>query len=195
MILQWFDARRASEAGAALADKLTPAAARMEKSDVAPSESFREIVKRARGEVLDLKLNLYQRAKLANAFKWKLIENGIERKLADEVTQSLVMDLSTNRGAVPEAAETATAGEPAVSAAQLLAKANSHAQRGDLTSALELYQQVLTIEPRHAVALNNRGLALAELGRFIEAERHFRGALSINPEYMDAHGNLGDMLA
>ena len=104
------------------------------------------------------------------------------------------MDLSTNRGAVPEAAETATAGEPAVSAAQLLAKANSHAQRGDLTSALELYQQVLTIEPRHAVALNNRGLALAELGRFIEAERHFRGALSINPEYMDAHGNLGDIL-
>src|ERR1700677_4262878 len=81
MILQWFNARQASEAGAALAAKLTPAAPRMEKSDLAAGDTLPEIVKRARSEVRDLRLNFYQRAKLANAFKWKLIENGIERKV------------------------------------------------------------------------------------------------------------------
>jgi tetratricopeptide (TPR) repeat protein len=192
MILQWFNARQASEAGAALADKLTPVAARMEKSDLAAGDTLPEIVKRARSEVRDLRLNFYQRAKLANAFKWKLIENGIERKVADEVTQSLVMDLSLNR----EAGATAPVdpGKYAASAGELLSKANRHVAQRDFTSAIDLYQQLLAADPNHTVALNNMGSALLDLGRFIEAEQHYRRALSIDPDFVDAHVNLGNVL-
>ena len=70
-------------------------------------------MRRGKREVHELRLNFYQRAKLANAFKWRLIENGVERKVADEVTQSLVVDLSANRGTVPEAPATVTSVKPA----------------------------------------------------------------------------------
>jgi tetratricopeptide (TPR) repeat protein len=192
MILQWFNARQASEAGATLADKLTPAAARMEKSDIAGSETLLDIVKRARSEVRDLRLNFYQRAKLANAFKWKLIENGIERKVADEITQSFVMDLSLNREA--GAAAPVSTGKYAVSDGELLSKANRHAAQRDFASAIDLYQQLLAAHPNHTVALNNMGSALLDLGRFMEAEQHYRRALSIDPAFVDAHVNLGVVL-
>ena len=78
MILQWFDARQASEAGAALADKLTPCAARIDNAETARTEgTLQALIKKAGSEVHGLGLNFYQRAKLANAFKWRLIENGI----------------------------------------------------------------------------------------------------------------------
>ena len=41
-----------------------------------------------------LRLNFYKKAKLANSFKWRLIENGVAREIADEVTQSLMLYLS-----------------------------------------------------------------------------------------------------
>ena len=192
MILQWFNARQASEVGTALADKLTPAAARMEKSDVSASEALQEIVKWARNEVGDLRLNLYQRAKLANTFKWRLIENGIERDVADEVTQSLVMDFSLGREAA--VAAPASAGKDAASAEQLLIKADRHAARGEYALAVDLYQQLLASNPNHTVALNNAGSALLDLGRFTEAEQHYRHALSIDPDFVEAHGNLGSVL-
>ena len=97
MILQWFDARQASETGAALADKLTPSAARIDNADAARTEaSLQALVKQVGSEVHGLGLNFYQRAKLANAFKWRLIENGVEKNVAHEVTQFLVVDISSD---------------------------------------------------------------------------------------------------
>jgi len=194
MILQWFNARQASEVGAALADKLTPAAARMERSDVIASDTLQDIVKLARGEVRDLRLNFYQRAKLANAFKWKLLENGIERRVADEVTQSLVLDLSFSHEAESSTPDAVPISDHPASTLELLARANGFAKRRDYTSAIKLYQQLLVVEPRHTAALNNMGSALADLGRFIDAEQHYRGALSIDPGFVEAHCNLGDVL-
>ena len=37
----------------------------------------------------------------------------------------------------------------------------------------------------------NLGAVLIELGRYHEAEQHFRIAIGIKPDYADAHGNLG----
>lgn len=198
MILQWFNARQASEAGAALADKITPAATRMEKSDVAAGNTLQEIVGRARTEMrdlrlsLNLKLNLYQRAKLANAFKWKLIENGVERNVAQEVTQSLVMDLSLNREAAAPAS--VSTGTHTASTHEVLSKAARHAAQGDFASAIDLYKQLLAADPDNTVALNNMGSALLDLGRFREAEHYYRRALSIYPDFVEAHRNLGNVL-
>lgn len=193
MILQWFNAREASQAGAALADKLTPAAARMEKSEVAP-EKLQEIVKGIRSEVRDLKLNLYQRAKLANAFKWKLIENGIETAVASEFTQCLVMDLSLNGHGEATASAPSPAGKPGDPVAELFSKANRHAAKGDYKSAIDLYEQSLAVQPDHAGALNNMGSALVDDGRYLEGEQYYRRCLSIDPGFVEAHRNLGEVL-
>lgn len=193
MILQWFNAREASQAGAALADKLTPAAARMEKSDVA-RDRFREIVQGIRGEVRDLKLNLYQRAKLANAFKWKLIENGIETAVASEFTQCLVMDLSLNGRSEVTPSAPSLPGKPADPAAELFSKANRLAAKRDYASAIDLYEQVLAAQPDHAGALNNMGSALIDEGRYLEGEQYYRRCLSIDPGFVEAHRNLGEVL-
>jgi tetratricopeptide (TPR) repeat protein len=198
MILQWFNARQASEAGAALADKLTPSAARIDRSGVSPSDgTLVEIVRRAQAEVRGLRLNFYQRAKLANAFKWRLIENGIERNVADEVTQSIVVDMSMSRrskAGVANEADPAPISDRSLTAAQLLAKGNKLFEQGDYNSALACYAELLNANPRHAEALNNVGSVLFKLGRYIEAEQHYRGAIAIMPAYPEALSNLGNVL-
>jgi len=195
MILQWFNARQASEAGAALADKLTPSAARIDRSDVGPTDgALSEIVRRAQAEVRGLRLNFYQRAKLANAFKWRLIENGIEKTVADEVTQSLVVDMSSRRSktSAPNEADASPGKSP--TPGQLLAKGNKLFEQGDYNSALACYAELLNANPRHAEALNNVGSVLFKLGRYIEAEQHYRGAIAIKPAYPEALSNLGNVL-
>src|SRR5207253_1220942 len=41
---------------------------------------------------------------------------------------------------------------------------------------------------------HNLGEAFCKLGRYPEAEQHFRSAVSLKPKYADAHGNLGTVL-
>jgi tetratricopeptide (TPR) repeat protein len=199
MILQWFNARQASEAGAALADKLTPSAARIEASGSAQGDGavVQDIVKRARTELNDQRFNFYQRAKLANAFKWRLIENGIERKIANRVTQSLVIDLSSPQGASPGAGAEREAKPPRtqdVDADKLLAKGKKLFEQGDYAAALKTYEQLLKANPRQPEALNNVGSIQFQLGNFIEAEKCFRGAITLRPDYPEALSNLGNVL-
>jgi tetratricopeptide (TPR) repeat protein len=208
MILQWFNARQASELGSALADKLTPCAARFDRAGADRSGgALGEMLQRAVNEACALRLNVYQRAKLANAFKWRLIENGIERDLADEVTQSLVVNISTHRGAESgrsetTASEAAESGRPPAGSAReraaevqrLLAKGNGFFARGEYASALECYEELLELDPRNPDAINNVGSALFKLGRYIEAEQHFRGAMALKPDYPEVLSNLGNAL-
>ena len=197
MILQWFNARQASEAGAALADKLTPSAAGIDRSGGPSDGALGEIVRRAQAEVRGLRLNFYQRAKLANAFKWRLIENGVERKVADEVTQSLVVDMSVSRrskGVVPDEADAAHITDKSLTPDQRLAEGNKLFEQGSYKSALAWYADVLNENPQHAEALNNVGSVLFKLGRYIEAEQHYRGAIAIRPAYPEALSNLGNVL-
>jgi tetratricopeptide (TPR) repeat protein len=195
MVLQWFDARQASEAGATLADKITPSATRIEQTDTkSRNDTLREIGARAGSEVRDLRLNFYQRAKLANAFKWRLIENGVEKKVADAVTQSLVIDLTATRSAQPAGSPSSVASKGDESVAGLLSRANKHAADGEYARAIGLFDDVLKLDPRNIGALNNLGLVLKNLGRFIEAEQAFRRTVSIDPGFAEAHRNLGDVL-
>ena len=92
MKLKWFSAREAADLGVALADQFAAAAA-PRPAHVRGSEGKRrdhatalqELQARAdRGAALEL--NFYQKARFANSFKWKLIENGLESGMADGVT-------------------------------------------------------------------------------------------------------------
>ncbi len=45
-----------------------------------------------------LRLGMFRRAKLATAFKWRLLDKGIDRSVADDLTQLLLLRLSGSRG-------------------------------------------------------------------------------------------------
>ncbi|MBI4488450.1 MAG: tetratricopeptide repeat protein [Deltaproteobacteria bacterium] len=69
-----------------------------------------------------------------------------------------------------------------------------HQQTGDPRAALELYQKLLALNPKNAVALNNMGVILKEIGQLGKAGDHLRKAVDLDPSYDKAHTNLGVVL-
>ena len=102
MIRNWFNSREATEIGIALADQYArerdstaiPNGAITAKGQ--PTDPLQDILDRAGRELHTLRLNFYKRAKFANSFKWRLLEKGVGRDLADTVTEKLVLHLSLN---------------------------------------------------------------------------------------------------
>ena len=80
-----------------------------------------------------------------------------------------------------------------VDALQLLA--TIAAQQQSYVKAVELFDQVININPLHAVAYSNRGYALRELKRYEEAVASYNKALILKPDYTDAYYNRGINLA
>lgn len=203
MILEWFNGRAAAEIGTALADQIAPQAASRSASPgkkaahMDPGKALQELLHRADPEGHTLRLNAFKRAIFANSFKWKLLEHGVERKIADEAAQALVLHLSLNRASSASghhiAAESSDRSD-SNQAQYLFSQGNKCFARGAYSEALSFYQDLLELNPRHAEALNNIGAALCKLGRYKEAEDHFRRAIGIKPNFFEAHGNLGSAL-
>ena len=57
--------------------------------------------------------------------------------------------------------------------------------------ALTLYQTTLEKNPECYLIHNNLGNVVAQMGRSQEAIEHFQQALRLNPNYPEAHKNLG----
>jgi hypothetical protein len=101
MLLKWFNAHEAVEVGNALADQFIPqtasAPAKGPKTAKPGREDavLREFLQRIDRDARPLQLNIYKRAKLANTFKWKLLQNGVEPVLVDELTRMLLLRLAT----------------------------------------------------------------------------------------------------
>ena len=193
-MLKWFKAREAAEVGVALADEFAPAAAPQlptrKKGRLSPIE---ELLQRADREVRTLDLNFYQRARFANSFKWRLIENGVKRDVADDVTQSLIVHLSQGATGVADRRSAGAQGSGRDDSAKtnaLLARAKKAFEEGDNTLAVELFDEFVSLVPVHADALNALGVALFNLGRYQEAEQRYREAIDVNPEYANALVNL-----
>ena len=75
-----------------------------------------------------------------------------------------------------------------------MAKGNEYMAKGANDEAMGCYQQVVNLDPRHAVARNNLGATFSEQGRYREAEEQFRRAIGIRESYPDPHSNLGAVL-
>jgi tetratricopeptide (TPR) repeat protein len=199
MILAWLNGREAAEIGVALADQFAPrsdSAGTQRPPQGNDAESMGQLLRRVDNEVRPLNFNFYKKAKLANSFKWRLIENGVAKTTADGVTQSLVVHL-TNRQT--HAVEQNSAAAPAnrsdkPKAQHLFVRGNKFLEQGAHAEAAALYEEAVGLDPSHAEALNNLGTALSHLGRYEEAEQCFRGSTAIKPNYADAHGNLGNLL-
>ncbi len=75
-----------------------------------------------------------------------------------------------------------SAGRKAMADVQALMEQGARAfAGGDHRAALECFTRVLAMKPRHAEALNNRGMLLGQLGDVREALKCFRRVLAIEP--------------
>ncbi len=189
MILAWFNGREASEIGVALADQFAA-------PQSGASGSVEQLLQRADSDVRPLNLNFYKKAKLANSFKWRLIENGVARKTADEVTQSLIVHLS--RSQIPATSQNLAAiptnPSDRTKVQHLFNRGYKFFEQGAYSEAAALFEEVIALDSSHAEALNNLGSSLSFLGRYHEAEQCIREAITLKPNYPEAHGNLGILL-
>ncbi len=193
-MFQWFNAREASELGNALADKFV---AQTTDSSTDRGKPVQDLLRHADGDARTSRLNMLKRAKLANAFKWRLLEKGIEKNIADEVTHKLVLHLSL-RGP-GNAQNPGPAAAPAVRAApasprELLARGNHCLEQGDFAKAAAIYRELVDRHPRHGEGYRNLGAALFNLGRYTEAEPLLRKAVELDPNNYEFLGALGTFL-
>jgi len=199
MTLAWFNGREAAEIGTALADEYAPrtdsAVARSSAHKAAP-ESMELLLRRADSEVRPLQLNIYKKAKFANSFKWRLIENGVAREAADAVTQALVVHLSQSQisASIKNSADTPAGRPDRAKTQQLFHRGNKFFEQGAHAEAAALYEEAVELDASHAEAMNNLGLALSHLGRYEEAEQRFRHAIAVKPNFSDPYCNLGILL-
>jgi len=204
MLLHWLDARAATRVGATLADdvvmqKAAGRAAQRGDSSGQLQKLLQKFLQRVDREARGLELNLFKRAKLANSFKWRLLEKGVEREIADELTQALVLRLTAyqDRGARHGDASNVAPGGRARSRqaqARLLTEGDEHLAHGACAEAMQCYQELLGLDPRNAAALTSLGAACARLGRYSEAEHHLRRAIGISPGSPAAYFNLAGLL-
>ena len=57
--------------------------------------------------------------------------------------------------------------------------------------SIDAYQQAIRIQPDHAGAYSNLGVALKEQGRLEESIQAYWQAIHIQPQFAEAHKNLG----
>jgi Flp pilus assembly protein TadD len=203
MAFDWFNVGKATAAGVILADQFAQQALQSAgvggKPQGQADKVLQDLLRQADSELRGMRMNFFKRAKLANSFKWQLLEKGVERGFADIATQALVMHLmaSASGAAVATTApppETSSKDTGPTNAKRLLAQGNSSFARGEYHQALDIYARVVELKPRDADARNNLGAALYKLERFIEADEQFRKAIQLRPAYPEALCNLGAVL-
>jgi tetratricopeptide (TPR) repeat protein len=158
-MLKRFAARESTEIGIALADQLAP---RLPANDARPV--LEELLAAVRREARLRELNLFKRAKFAQSFKWRLIEKGVAKPLADDLTDTLLLHLS-----LPGATD----------AGRALAPVARLPPRRD---------------PKRAEELLGKGRQCLRNGAYAQAEGHWREALALNPKDARLHHELGNLL-
>jgi tetratricopeptide (TPR) repeat protein len=208
MMLSWLDARAAAQAGVALADGFVLDSASApdrgqrkdqgERTKLELQKFLQKFLQRVDRDTRPLKLNLFKRAKLANSFKWRLLEKGVEQELVDELTQALVLRLTrgAGHGMPPERSEApASKNKLKAKARQSLhEQGGAYLNQGAWQQALTCYEELLRVDPRDAFAHNGMGFALARLDRYPQAQDHLRRAIAIREDFPEAQFNLAGVL-
>ena len=77
---------------------------------------------------------------------------------------------------------------------EALDMAVDHHRAGRLSEANNIYRLILDKLPNQPVALNLNGVILHQSGNSISAINQIKKAIESNPNYVDAHLNLGTVL-
>ncbi|MFZ6848979.1 hypothetical protein [Undibacterium sp. RuRC25W] len=98
IMFNWFDASAAKAFGISLADFIIekmPQEAAKNKNKLMPKRKEVLVKILAKVDIFGQtnKLNIYKKAQLGNAFKWRLIEANFDREFADEMTTMIMTRL------------------------------------------------------------------------------------------------------
>jgi tetratricopeptide (TPR) repeat protein len=77
---------------------------------------------------------------------------------------------------------------------QLFAQGIQFHTEGNLSKALQIYEQVLQLNPKHFDALHHTGIAAFQSGNFTAAASFIRSALALDATHAAAHNDLGNAL-
>lgn len=197
MIRNWLNATDAVEFGIALADQYVRSSPESKTAPAGEMAAIQALLGRADREVRPLRLNVFKKAKFANSFKWRLLENGVDKITAGEVTQALVLHLS-GKGIEASSVDTPIGkghgGVAPLGAKQLFAKGNKLSAQGAYEEAAVYYEDLVAMHPQHAAGLNNLGAVLSKLGRLPEAQTRLAQAMQADPNLPDAYSNLATLL-
>lgn len=99
MLFSWFDGREAREFGLSLAEffaeRVPPQS--IPSTETKPLRKAGEVITKLHTQVQQFsaghKLNMYKKAKLANAFQWKLFDLGYDKVIIQELTKELLRSL------------------------------------------------------------------------------------------------------
>jgi hypothetical protein len=98
-MFDWFDAREATEFGVELAEffsrRVSPQSipAVEKKPLLRATEVIASLQGKLRRFAVDNRLNVYKKAKLANAFQWYLLDKGYDKEIIEELTKELLKSL------------------------------------------------------------------------------------------------------
>jgi Flp pilus assembly protein TadD len=67
-------------------------------------------------------------------------------------------------------------------------------QSGEMQAAVETSTRLICLAPKEAVLHNFQGIALSQISEYDRAERAFKAAIKLRPNYAEALGNLGSLL-
>ena len=209
-MFKWLGGREAEHKGIELADDpvLQPfrgsGQQKRKGHGVEPQRSLQNFLLRVDQQAGQLKLNIFRRAALANSFKWRLLEQGVEQQVVDELTQALVMRLTT-AGPTPAAPVRAPAARSAAAIPPnrplhrqdlqgLLIRGNKYVESGSFDEAIVCFQKVLASDPGNAEVRHLLGVIFCRMGRYEEGEEQLRLAIKAKKDFADAHHNLGSLL-
>jgi tetratricopeptide (TPR) repeat protein len=203
-MFKWLSGREAAEVGTALADDFIlqtaagPGARQHPKRahGQEPQQFLQKFLQRVDRETRPLKLNILRRATLANSFKWRLLEKGVEQNVVEELTRALVLQLTTGRTGAPleEAPVVMSKRRTGEAVQALLVQGDEHVRREAFDEAIDCYQQALSADPDNALVRDVLGVILCRLGRYKEGGEQFRQAIKIKESFAEAHFHLGSLL-
>jgi hypothetical protein len=103
MILKWLDTKGVDELAASMARDLAQRVppdkvdATSRKGKAKREKTHDIVLRQAREYALTNKLNVYTKARLANGFKWKLLEAGYPKDFVDQMTYELAAVVGSAR--------------------------------------------------------------------------------------------------
>ena len=74
-------------------------------------------------------------------------------------------------------------------------RGNRHYDAGEYADAVAEYTQAIALDPKYAVAYNNRGAAYDDLGKYAEAIADCTQAITLDSKYAGAYNNRGNAYA
>jgi tetratricopeptide (TPR) repeat protein len=117
-------------------------------------------------------------------------------KVVEPIAGQFMFDFSSGQRVVASTPISSSSAEPApVDVAELFARGIAlEEDPGNQAQAMEMYEQVLEVEPDHAAAHINLGTLHYNRQEYALAEKHYRRAIEVDSRYALAYFDLGNVL-